>query len=163
MEFPRLGVKLELQLLAGATATSNGNKGCLIHWVRPGIEPTSLCILVGLLLLSHNGNSGKECLWRHINCNKFLVLGKQLRVQFGSSVGSATGSEASWERWEAGSIPCWAQWVKDLALPQLQIRSQASDLIPGLGTPYATGWSKKKKCTVWLKYLFYGYHWSDVI
>ena len=45
-----------------------------------------------------------------------------------------------------GSIPSLAQWVKDLALPQLQHRLQLwfrSD--PGPATPYATGWPEKKK------------------
>ena len=30
----------------------------------------------------------------------------------------------SWECWDAGSIPSLTQWVQDLALPQLQLRSQ---------------------------------------
>ena len=47
MEVPRLGVKLELQLPAYATAHSNA--GSLTHWARPGIKPVSLWILVGLL------------------------------------------------------------------------------------------------------------------
>jgi len=46
----------------------------------------------------------------------------------------------------ASSSPGPAQWVKDLALLQLQLRSQAglgSDLGPG--TPYASGQPKKKE------------------
>ena len=31
---------------------------------------------------------------------------------------------ASWECWGTGSIPSLVQWVKDLALPQLWLRSQ---------------------------------------
>ena len=34
------------------------------------------------------------------------------------------GSAASWERWDAGSIPGPAQQVKDLVLPQLWFKSQ---------------------------------------
>ena len=32
------------------------------------------------------------------------------------------GSAASWERWDAGLIPDLAQWVKDLAFPQLRLQ-----------------------------------------
>ena len=37
---------------------------------------------------------------------------------------AATESVASLECWDAGSIPSLAQWVKDVVLPQLQLRSQ---------------------------------------
>ena len=47
MEVPRLGVKLELQLLIYTTAHSNARS--LTHWVRPGIEPTSSWTLVGFI------------------------------------------------------------------------------------------------------------------
>ena len=47
MEVPRLGVQLELQLLAYATA--HGNAGPLTHSARPGIKPTSSWILVGFV------------------------------------------------------------------------------------------------------------------
>ena len=36
----------------------------------------------------------------------------------------ATGSVASWERWDTGLTPGPAQWVKNPALPQLQVRSR---------------------------------------
>ena len=44
MEVLRLGVESELQLPAYTTAHSN--VGSLTHWARPGIEPTSLWMLV---------------------------------------------------------------------------------------------------------------------
>ena len=34
------------------------------------------------------------------------------------------GSAPSWECWEKGLIPSPAQWIKDQALPQLQLRLQ---------------------------------------
>ena len=48
----------------------------------------------------------------------------------------------SWECWDTGSIPGLAQRVKDPVSQQLRLRS---DRIPGRGTPYATGWPKKRK------------------
>ena len=62
MEVLRLGVKSEPQLLACATATLHlswtatyatalGNVRFLTHWVRPGIKPSSLWILVRFLTL----------------------------------------------------------------------------------------------------------------
>ena len=61
-EVPRLGVKLELQLPAYATArrTRDPSQVCdihhsswqcwsLTHWARPGIKPASLWILVGFI------------------------------------------------------------------------------------------------------------------
>ena len=44
------------------------------------------------------------------------------------------GLVASLEPWDTGLIPDLAQWVKDLALLHLQLKSD----------PYATGWPKKK-------------------
>ena len=64
MEFPRLGVKSELQLPAYTTAigntgsephlsvtytTARSNARLLFHWAEPGIEPTSSWTLVGFI------------------------------------------------------------------------------------------------------------------
>ena len=62
MEVPRLGVKLELQLLAHATATampnqsrvcdlhhSSGQGQSPTHWARPGMKPASSSILGGFV------------------------------------------------------------------------------------------------------------------
>ena len=69
MEVPRLGVELELQLLAYTTAMPGLSSVCNLYhsswqcWILnplsgAKIEPTSSGILVGfLVLLSHNGNS----------------------------------------------------------------------------------------------------------
>ena len=70
MEVPRLGVQLELLLLAYTTAkatwdraasrtytAAHSNARFLTHWARPGIETTSSWILVSLLPLSHDENS----------------------------------------------------------------------------------------------------------
>ena len=62
-----------------------------------------------------------------------------------SSHCGAMGLAVSLEHWDAGLIPSLAQGVKDLALLHQQRRLQlCSGLIPGLGTPYAMGWPKKK-------------------
>ena len=58
----------------------------------------------------------------------------------------ATGSAASWECRDAGLIPGPTQWIKDLALPQLQHRSQLqlrSD--PWSGNSICLGAAKKEK------------------
>ena len=78
MEVPRLGVKLELQLLAYATATGNTGNICnlhcslrqcqsLTHWARPGTEYVSSWIWYQVLNpLSHNGNSSFHFLFYFI-------------------------------------------------------------------------------------------------
>ena len=49
----------------------------------------------------------------------------------------------SWEPWDSGSIPSLAQWLKDLVLPQLQLRSQLwLEFDPCPGNPRV---AKKKK------------------
>ena len=67
----------------------------------------------------------------------------------GSSCCDATGLKAVFlERWDSGSIPSLAQWVKDPALLQLLLGCNCGwDLSPGLGTTYAAGWPKKTLCT----------------
>ena len=58
MEIPRLGVEVELQLPAYATAYSNTRS--LMDWVRPGTESASswtLCLVLNPL--NHNRNSPK--------------------------------------------------------------------------------------------------------
>ena len=73
MDVPRLGVKLELQLLAYTTATAtwgpscncdlyiiaHSNTGSLTHWGRAGIEPVSSWILVRLVTA--------EPQWEHLS------------------------------------------------------------------------------------------------
>jgi len=62
MEFPKVGVQLELQLPASARATTSGiqvasatyttaqsNAGFLTHWSRPEIEPASSWMLAGFV------------------------------------------------------------------------------------------------------------------
>ena len=50
-------------------------------------------------------------------------LEKQKPIPWRSHYGPR-GLASSWQSRDAGSIPCPAQWVKDLALPQLQLRLQ---------------------------------------
>ena len=61
------------------------------------------------------------------------------------------GSAASWERWDAGSIPSLVQWVKDLTLLQpwlnrskLQLRS---DPWPGNSLSLGAAQSEKNQKT----------------
>ena len=52
---------------------------------------------------------------------------------------------ASWEHWDAGSIPSPVQWVKDWHCHSCLGCNCGSDQIPGPGTPYATRQLKMKK------------------
>ena len=55
---------------------------------------------------------------------------------------------ASSEHWDTDSSPCPAQWVKDLVLLQLQLRSQLwlrSDPWPGNSMSLRAAKNKKKK------------------
>lgn len=48
---------------------------------------------------------------------------------------------ASWEHWDTGSIPGTVGWLRNCQLGH----NRGSDVIPGPGTPYAEGESKKEK------------------
>ena len=67
-----------------------------------------------------------------------------LKIIAGSSHCGSMGSAASSECWDPVSFLGTAQWVKNLAVPQLWLRPQLW-LGHGLGTPYAAGLSKRKK------------------
>ena len=64
---------------------------------------------------------------------------QSFKISSWSSHCGTTGSVASWEHWGPGSIPGLAQWVKDLALPQLRLGSD-----PWLGNSICCGVAKKK-------------------
>ena len=73
MEVPRLGVELQLQMLACAqpqrcwpwaafetyTIAHSNAARFLTHWARPGIESTSLWVLVEFVSAAPHGNTGK--------------------------------------------------------------------------------------------------------
>lgn len=63
---------------------------------------------------------------------------------------SSRGKNSTWKclgsHWDMGSIPSQAQWVRDQALPQLQLRwDYDSNLIPGPGAPHRPPKMTKKK------------------
>ena len=60
-EVARLGVELELQLLAYATA--HGNARSLTHWSRPGIEPASSWMVVGFVTAEQWRELLRSCLF----------------------------------------------------------------------------------------------------
>ena len=59
-----------------------------------------------------------------------------------SSHCGTTGSAASLEPWDAGSLPGPAQWVRN---PGAGCNCGSDLLVPSLGTPYAGGGPKRKK------------------
>ena len=81
-----------------------------------------------------------------IQCN--LDQNQFKKMIMGSSCCGTTGSVVSLQRQEAGLIPGPAQWVKRIwcchSCSGVDCNC-ASDLIPGLATPYAMRRPKKKK------------------
>ena len=81
------------------------------------------------------------------------MLHQRIKILFLRSSHCGTMEQtASWERWDIGSIPSLAQWVKNLALQQLQLKFQSllrlqlqCQSSPGLITLYAAGWPKKEE------------------
>ena len=73
-------------------------------------------------------------------------IGKSIKIKNRSSSCGALELAVSLVPWIGGSIPGSVLWVKDLALPQLwQGHNCGLALIPGPGTPYASGWPEKGK------------------
>ena len=54
----------------------------------------------------------------------------------------AMGLAAAWECWDVGLIPSLAQWIQCCCS---LVCGCSSDVIPGLGIPYASGWPKQNK------------------
>ena len=65
-----VGSKPHLQPTPQLTATPDP----LTHWVRPGIEPVSSWLLVGLLLLSHELPIYFSCSFTNLNLSHHLLL-----------------------------------------------------------------------------------------
>ena len=85
-EFPRLGVKSELQL--PAYTTTHAKARSLTHWVRPGIKPTTSRILVRVVTcwaamgLPGEGTWKKRpwfLAWRRSGKSRFLVPSNKMK------------------------------------------------------------------------------------
>ena len=107
MEVPRLGIELELQLLAYTTATArpdpsciwthtttHGNAGSPTHWVRPGIKPTSSWILVGLITAEPQQEFQNFFFFFSHTCDLWKFPGQELNLLHSSS--------------NTKSLICWA-------------------------------------------------------
>ena len=110
MEVPRLGVQLELQLLAYTTATemwdlslifdlhqSSRQRRSLTHWARPGIQPASSWILFGFI--NHWASKGTP--------NKMYSL----------LVFHSLGHFPSFSQWIKKTNPHWAKTAAVSCLP----------------------------------------------
>ena len=54
--------------------TAHGNDWSLTHWVRPGIKPSSLWILVGFIFGAPQRELPKLSFWRHVINGKILNM-----------------------------------------------------------------------------------------
>ena len=103
--------------LIGSTATYNtahDNTRCLTHSVRPGIEPATSWILVGLFLLRHSGNSYLST-FNH-KCTLTLLIGRQLLSRCGASVLRVSGWCPFSFRYKflgSGNLRTTAYWVNE--------------------------------------------------
>ena len=66
----------QIQAASVTYTTARGSARSITHWLRPGIKPPSSWILVGLVKLSHNGNSSVGTLYagfyrrpHHLHCS----------------------------------------------------------------------------------------------
>ena len=90
MEVPRLGVKSELQLPAYTTAkqcqilavSASYTTALLTHWARPGLEPTSSWIPVGLFTRWATTGTSKLSI---------IILTKYLKISSGRKQGREGG------------------------------------------------------------------------
>ena len=154
MEIPRLGAELEPQLPAYTIATATPDLSCICNlhsslWQWQILNPLSkardwthifMYTSQVLNLLSHNGNS-KIILFFKLHQIKYPRQDSGLWEfpLWYHGIGSTSGALG----WKFDTRP--AQWVKDLALPQLQCMAKlqlGSDPWPGNYMPRG---GKKKK------------------
>ena len=108
---------------ASAThTTAHGNAGPLTHWVRPGIEFVSSCILVGfvstkprrtLLILPHFNGTASRALWCHCH-RKELICPKLFSALNGLWFGLQSFPALSgFYLWWPGLLVCPPSWLKN--------------------------------------------------
>ena len=87
---------------------------------------------------------GMICRSGEINYRKAYYIIKKNPIR--SSHCGTMGSAASWKHWDAGSLPGLAQGLRIRCCCRCGLGHTCSlDLIPGPGTPHATGQPKKEK------------------
>ena len=116
--------------LSVSYTTAHGSAGSLIHWARPGIEPATSWMLVRFVnQWATTGTPPTLFSLFHLKNDSW---------EFPSWL----AKWGWWCLWSTGSIP-GQHSGKDLVIQPCH--SCGSDLIPGLGTPHASGWPKHKK------------------